>query len=211
MLAPCSCLDKEEITLKRFPLLILIISLLVKSTSYGNEVYDKYIAIPYFKVLPNDSISNVFNIFGKSKIIETELAHNYVLYYDYKNKIGLTVCTYADNNIWRITIRKQESKDAILKLHEYASLGIFSKSEVSKFSKPENIELPDTLTLKGLKFGMSHKEIEDILETKLQMEGDEAAIKWDIQDGENIGLYGGLRFIFDKGKLISLEWFGVDP
>lgn len=197
--------------MKRFPFLILIIFFLVISTSYSNEVYEKYIDIPYFKVLPNDSISNVFNIFGKLKTIETELAHNYVLYYDYKKNVGLIVCTYGDNSIWQITIRKEESKDAILKLHEYASVGSFSKKELAKLSKPKNIELSDTLTLRGLKFGMSQKEVEDILETKLQMEGDEAAIKWDIQEGENIGLYGGLGFIFDKGRLISLEWFGVDP
>ena len=199
--------------MKRFPFLILIILFLVTSTSYGNELYDKYIDVPYFKVLPNDSISNMFNIFGKSEIIETELAHNYVLYYDYKKKVGLIICIYQGENksIWQITIRKQESKDAILRLHEYASVNSFSKQELAKLTKPKNIELPEILTLKGLKLGMSQKEVEDILETKLPMEGDEAAIKWDIQEGEDIGLYGGLGFIFNKGRLISLEWFGVDP
>jgi len=204
-------LNEEDFKLKRFTFLILIILFLVISTSYGNEVYDKYIDVPYFKVLPNDSISNIFNIFGKSDLIETQLAHKYVLYYDYKNKIGLTVCTYTDNNIWLITIRKQESKDAILKLHQDAFDGSFSMQELEKITKPKNIELPDILTIKGLKLGMSQKEVEDILKTKLQMDGDEAAIKWDIQEGENIGTYGGLWFIFDEGRLISLEWSGVDP
>lgn len=199
--------------LKRCPCLIFTILLLVSSISYGNEGHDKYIDIPYFKVLPSDSISKLFSVFDKSTIIETELAHNYVLYYDYKKKIGLIICIYQgdDKSIWRITIRKVESKDAILKLHEYASIGTFSKKEEAKLYKPKNIELPDTLTLKGLKFGMSQKDIEDILKAKLPMKENEADIKWDIREGDDIGLYGGLRFIFHKGRLISLEWFGVDP
>ncbi len=198
--------------MKRILFFIFTISLLVISNSYGNKDHDKFIDVPYFKALPNDSISKVFSVFGESKIIKTQLAHSYVLYYDYKDKIGLIVAIYQLDNesIWQITMRKEESADAILKLHKYASLGL-PEQEESKLYKPKNIELPDKLTLEGLKFGMSQKEVEAILKTKLSLKDGEASIVWKERKGGEIIDYGSVDLKFFDGKLTSISWYGVDP
>jgi hypothetical protein len=89
----------------------------------------KYIDAPVFNLLPNDSITEVFRVFGESKIYKTPLAHNYVLYYDYGNKVGLIFCIYQSGNehIWEIMIRKECPREVLpLKetIREFKSGGI---------------------------------------------------------------------------------------
>jgi hypothetical protein len=180
--------------------------------SYGEEYSPQYADIPYFNILPNDSISKVFKVFGKSKIFETGLAYNYILYFDYEKQIGLIFTIYQEDktSIWEVTIRKEQSKNAIEKLHELASLGS-QKQGSSKLNKPKNIKLPNKLSLKGLQLGLSPSEVEGILKTKLVINDNKASIHWEKTVDNQIQDYGGMNFIFDNGKLISLSWYGVDP
>jgi hypothetical protein len=182
------------------------------TNSYSEDYSKQYADIPYFKIQPFDSISKVFKTFGKSKFFETTLAHNYLLYFDYEKQIGLIFTIYqADKtSICQIIIRKEQSKNAIQRLHELASL-MSLKQDISKSDKPKNIHLNDKLTLKGLKLGLSPAEVERILKTKLAMNGNEASIAWENTVDNQIKDYGGMDFIFDNGKLISLSWHGVDP
>jgi hypothetical protein len=196
------------VKLKRIRFSIFAISLLVCSVSYAKDTFSKYIDIPYCGVLPNESISKVFSIYGKTKPIGTKLAHNYVLYYDYGKNVGLIVRVYkmATETIWDITIRKEGGEDAIRNLHKYASNGV-PEQDQSELIKPHTIELPDKLTLKGLKFGMSLADVEGRLKSRLRIKGQEAQIGWETEDGA----YGGLDLIFNNGRLMSLTWYGVDP
>jgi hypothetical protein len=180
--------------------------------SYGEDYSRPYADTPSFNILPGNSISKAFKTFGKSKTFETNLAHDYVLYFDYEKQIGLIFATYksAKTNICQITIRREQGKDAIKKLHELASLETWQPGR-SKLDKPKNIKLPKKLTFKGLQLGLSSTEVERILKTKLAMNGDEASIHWGKTADNQIQDYGGMNFIFDNGKLISLSWYGVDP
>jgi hypothetical protein len=196
-------------------LIVVFAIILVFTGNYldASELFHEYIDTPVFNLLPNDSITDVFRVFGESKIYKTPLAHNYVLYYDYSNKVGLIFCIYQSDNehIWEITIRKERSKNPIQELHKHASLRTSPQQENTKVEKPPAISLNGRLTRKGIKLGMSPKEVEYILKTKLPMKGNEAYIGWDIREGNDIVNYGGQEFIFHKGSLISLSWSGVDP
>jgi len=180
--------------------------------SYGENHSQQYADTPYFNILPGNSISKAFKTFDKSKIFDTGLAHDYVLYFDYEKQIGLIFATYKSDitSILQITICKEQGKNAIEKLHELASLGTW-KQDSAEFNKPKNIKLPKKLTFKGLQLGLSPSEVERILKTKLVLSDNKASIHWEkIVDNQSQD-YGGMNFVFDKGKLISLSWYGVDP
>jgi hypothetical protein len=188
---------------------LTIIAIAVCPESQAIERPHKYVDIPFFNILPKDSISDVFKLFGPATISSTPLAHSYALYYDYVNKIGLIFYIYQVDNqtLWRLTICKENE---FQKLHEYASMKSFPLEKI-EVNKPEGVSLPKVLTKRGLKFGMSEIEVEAILKTKLPMKDNEAHIGWDERKGGEIIDYGSLHLRFWDGKLTSISWYGVDP
>ena len=188
---------------------LTIIAIAVCPQSQAIERPHKYIDIPFFNILANDLISDVFKVFGTATISLTPLAHNYALYYDYVNRIGLIFYIYQVDNktLWGLTICKENEFE---KLHELASMKSFPLKNI-EVNKPEGVSLPKVLTKKGLKLGMSEKEVEAILKTKLPMKDSEAHIGWDERKGVEIIDYGSLHLKFFDGKLASISWYGVDP
>ena len=78
-------------------------------------------------------------------------------------------------------------------------------------NKPKGVSLRKVLTKKGLKFGMSQKDVEAILKTKLPMKDGETRIVWDERKGREITDYGSVYLKFFDGKLTAISWYGVDP
>ena len=195
---------------------LIILSFFVITLCNGLEagnIATKFVDPPVFKILPNDSIDDIFNKYGKSKIYTTPLAHNYILYFDYENKIGLIFWIYQTDpkRICSVIITKVNSDNPITDLHSYASLMSSTQKEDSKVEKPPAFSIDGELTVHGIKFGMSKEMIENHLKTKLLMNKIEASIYWEVREGEEIVDYGSQDFRFEKGKLVYLSWSGVDP
>ena len=87
--------------------------LLVGSFSvFAVERYiEQYIDVPSFNLLPYDSIKRIIQEFGKTEMIYTPLAHNYMEYYDFEKNIELQFDIYqSSNSIWSISLRKTPLK-----------------------------------------------------------------------------------------------------
>jgi hypothetical protein len=198
--------------LRRIILILTVLHILSPCGLYANDRSHNYIDVPIFNILPNDKISEVFSLFGKSKIYETQLAHNYVLYFDSEKGTALIFYVYQSDNetLWTISLRKVQNGQKIQDIHKIASLMRYPK-KYNDFKAPAQFRIGEKLTVKGLKFDMSPKQVEALLKVALPLKDSKAYIRWDIRERNEIMDYGGIEFIFKENKLISLSWFGVDP
>jgi hypothetical protein len=194
----------EEIILAKLLCRLLFIVITTCPSVQAVENLKTYIDIPYFNMLPNDTIDHAVKRFGKSTVISSPFAHDSVLYYDYGHKIALIFQIYKldSKTIWAVKFIKEKEIQTLYKL-------LSNSAENVKFNKPGKVHLPQVLTKKGLKLGMTQRAVESILKTKLNLDKEnQASLVWNEPKG---GDYGSVNFEFIAGKLTSLSWYGVDP
>lgn len=194
---------------KSFIFLITISIIFQISIAFGKEYSDNFIDHPAFSILPNSMVADVFKKLGQTKIYKTNLAHNYLLYYDPEYRIGLIIYLYGDNTVWSIEARKETSQNPSQALHKLASLTLAPAEKYD--DKLFLVRIGPMISKKGIKFGMTKGQIEDILNTKISMIKNYAILNWTTEKDGKIDDYGGIRFTFKKGKLVSIQWYGVDP
>jgi len=174
---------------------VIFIMFAISSPSYSGESSHKYIDLPFFNILPNDSVDKISKRFGDTTSINASHSHYCVLYYDYRQNIGLIFyIRELDKTIWGITFVKEIKLQTI-----YNFISQWTKNV--QIANPRDLQLPKVLTKKGLKIGMTQQEVEAILKTKLPIYRDEAYL---VRDGCR------MDFIFSDGKLIKLSWYAVD-
>jgi len=173
-------------------------------SAHAAENSKTYIDIPYFNILPNDTLGHVVKRFGESTVISSPLSHFSVLYYDYGHNIALIFLIYQidSKTIWGVQFIKEKELQTLYKV-------LSNSSDHIQFNRPRNVRLPKDLTKKGLRLGMTQQAVEAILKTKLDLNKEnQASIVWSEPNGDD---YGGMDFKFAENKLTSLSWYGVDP
>ncbi|MDO8281367.1 MAG: hypothetical protein Q7U10_01870 [Thermodesulfovibrionia bacterium] len=181
--------------------------------SFADEIEkEKYVDVPYFNLLPYNTIEDAFKVFGKSRIYETKLAHNFVQYYDPQQEIEIIFALYGwDNKIWTITIHKTDRYKGLSNDSVVEDI-IADTTYTTKVGELTKTDIKEPLTQKGIRLNMTKEEIDKILGTKIDIKDNTANIGWETrQEGNEVTDYGGINLTFNEGRLISIAWYGVDP
>ncbi|MBI4826361.1 MAG: hypothetical protein HY807_08070 [Nitrospirae bacterium] len=149
---------------KIFYFIIILANL--TAISFAKEIEkEKYVDVPYFNLLPYNTVEDVFKVFGKSRIYETKLAFNFVQYYDPQQEIEIIFALYGwDNKIWTITIHKTDRYKGL----SYDSVVediIADTTYTTKVGELTKIAIKEKLTQKGIQMNYLAAELNEVSKT----------------------------------------------